>query len=88
LNFFNENRLLNWAAYFLYVGHVTLLAGCKSLSAPSWKEAEANDKGVVGDRKSERSHQQIRGTDAQKSDIRLTKGGQLSNRLGNPKNQP
>jgi len=38
-----------------------LLAGCKFLSAPSWEEAEANDKGVAGDRKSERSHQQTRG---------------------------
>ena len=73
---------------FWYVGHVTLLAGCKSLSAPSWEEAEANDKGVAGDRKSERSHQQTRGTDAQKSDIRLTKGGQLSYGLGKPESQP
>ena len=73
---------------FWYVGHVTLLSGWKSLSAPSWEEAEANGKGVAGDCKSERSHQQIRGTDAQKSDIRLTKGGQLSHRLGKPENQP
>jgi len=56
----------------MYVGDVTLLAGCNSLSAPSWEEAEANGKGVVGDRKSEKSHQPTRGTDTQKSDIRLT----------------
>jgi len=40
------------------------------MKAPSWQEALANGKGVEGDLKSERSHQQFRSTDAQKFDIR------------------
>ena len=60
---------------FLYVGHGIKPAGCKSLYVPSWKETLANDKGVAGDRKSERSHQQIWSFDEQKSDIRLIREG-------------
>jgi hypothetical protein len=40
------------------------------VKVPSWQEALANGKGVEGDLKSERSHQQLRGSDEQKFDIR------------------
>ena len=73
---------------FLYVGHTSTLTGCKSLYAPRWKEALANGKGVAGDSKSEGSHSQRRGSDAQKPDIRLNRDGQASNGLRTPQNQP
>ena len=54
----------------LYVGHGNELSRCKSVKAPSWQEALATGKGVEGDLKSERSHQQLRCSDEQKPDIR------------------
>jgi len=38
---------------FWYVGHTFTLSGWKSLTAPRWKEAVANGKGVAGDGKSD-----------------------------------
>jgi hypothetical protein len=58
------------------------------LNSPRWKEELANGKGVAGDCKSEGSHRQKRGNDVQKSDIRLKSGGQASNGLRTPENQP
>ena len=72
----------------MYVGHIPTLTGCKSLYAPSWKKAIATGKGVAGDSKSEGSHSQKRGNDGQKPDIRLNSGGQASNGLRTPQNQP
>jgi hypothetical protein len=73
---------------YLYAGHTSTLAECKSLYAPRWKEALATGKGVGGDAKSEGSHSQKRGTDGQKPDTRLNRGGQASNGLRTPQNQP
>ena len=72
----------------LYIGHISNIAGCKSLHTPGWKEVLATGKGVVCESKSGGSHQQRRGNDAQKSDIRLHGGWQAGNGLRKSENQP
>ena len=81
--YFDNEALTNFIGwcFICMSGIVLLLAGCKSLYTPIWREVLANGKGVAGDCKSERSHQQNQRSNGQKLDIRLTSRGWASNGL-------